>query len=78
MFIWPKNKENFEGVVGSTAKKFFAVIRPNKLWPTGVRQKSSLAVLTRANVEWLRCTRFVLQINDFFQQRNALQSDSSA
>jgi hypothetical protein len=78
MFIWLKNKGNFEGVASSTPQKFAAVIRPNKPWPFGLRQKSSLAALKRTDVERLRCARFALRINDFFQQRNALELANSA
>jgi len=37
MFIWLKNKGNFEGIAGSMAQKFAAVIQPNKPWPEGLR-----------------------------------------
>ena len=98
MFIWLKNKGNFESVASSTPQKFAAVIQPNKPWPArshkvgcglfihadaasgigwGLRQKSSLAALKRTDVERLRCARFAWRINDFFQQRNALELANS-
>ena len=77
-FILLRNKENFENVVGATGEKFFAVPQQNRRGPFGLRKKSLLASSKRLPVVPLRAVRFSSRINDFFQQRNALELANSA
>lgn len=78
MLICLKVEKKIEGVVRSTAQIFFDGIQANKRWPYGLRQKSSLAALTWAYVEWPHLAHVALRINDFCQQRNSFVCENRA
>ena len=77
-FILMKSKENSRQRSETTVQEFFAATHQNKSWPFGLRQKSLLAALKWAYVEWLHRTHFALRIKDFYQQRNRLELNNRA